>query len=268
MKRFRRNTPFYLFSFQDIITGLCGIVILFVLIMLVDIVMERDPANVNTNEREIELEDRTDELRKEISALKDELSAIKESVKSVIVAVKDKAAPEISARLKKDLTEKEREIAALVSQVIDLRTRVAAAKDADAENRRKVREMEETRRLLENKLAAMKDKKGVTLIPEQGEFKLPVYIVLGRGGVEVLRPLKKTTYRKWYYFDEMKDGLSQELVNLDRTTHTVVLLVRPSGVMQMLPVAEMVRGYGLSCGRDPLEEDVDVSLGKTNGGDL
>ena len=268
MKRFRRNTPFSLFSFQDIITGLCGIIILFVLIMLVDLVMKRDLASARQEEQNVELEDKTAELRSEIAALKKELAAVKESVKSVIVATKDKAAPEVSAELDKDLTEKERQVAALVSQVIDLRTRVAAAKDADDENKKKVREMEETRRLLENKLAALKDKKGVTLIPERGEFKAPVYLVLGRGGVEVLRPLKKSIYRKWYFFGEVKDGLSEELVKLDYTTHTAILLVRPSGINNMQTVADIVRHCGLSYGRDPLEEDVEVSLGKTNGGDL
>lgn len=267
MKRFRKNTPFSLFSFQDIITGLCGIVILFVLIMLVDLVVKRDAVTAHPEERNLELEDKTVELRKEIAALREELSAVKESVESVIVATKGKAAPEISAKLGKDLTEQERKVAALVSQVIDLRTRVAAAKDADDENKKKVREMEETRRLLENKLAGLKDKKGVTLIPERGEFKAPVYLVLGRGGVEMLRPLKKSTYRKWCFFDDIKDDLYGELVKLDHTTHTVILLVRPSGVKGMQTVADMVRGCGLSCGRDPLEEDVEVSLGKTNGGD-
>lgn len=268
MKRFRRNTPFSLFSFQDIITGLCGIIILFVLIMLVDLVVKRDSATSCSDEQNLELEDKTVELKREIAALKKELSAVKDDVKSVIVATKEKAAPEISAKLDKDLTEKERKVAALVSQVIDLRTRVAAAKDADDENKKKVREMEETRRLLENKLAALRDKKGVTLIPERGEFKAPVYLVLGRGGVELLRPLKRTTYRKWYFFDEIKEGLSKELVKLDYTTHTVILLVRPSGIKKMQAIADMVRGYGLSYGRDPLEEDVEVSLGKAGGGDL
>lgn len=266
MKRSRRNTPFSLFSFQDIITGLCGIIILFVLIMLVDLVMKRDPATGHAEEQNIELEDRTEDLKREIDALRKELAQVKESAKSVIVATKDKAAPELAAKLDKDLTEKERELAALLSQVIDLRTRVAAAKDADDENKRKVREMEETRRLLENKLSALKEKKGVTLIPERGEFKAPVYLVLGRGGVEVLRPLKKKVYRKWYFFDDLADGLSKELVRLDATTHTVILLIRPSGVKKMQGVVEMVRAYGLSYGRDPLEEDVEVSLDPTNGG--
>ena len=71
-----------------------------------------------------------------------------------------------------------------------------------------------------------------------------------------------------YFFDEIKEGLSRELVKLDYTTHTVILLVRPSGIKKMQAIADMVRGYGLSYGRDPLEEDVEVSLGKAGGGDL
>jgi predicted RND superfamily exporter protein len=268
MKHSRRNTPFSLLSFQDIITGLCGIIILFVLIMLVDLLMKRDRSTATVEEQNIELHDRTAELRKEIATLKEELSKVKESVKAVIVASKDKAAPEVVAKLDKDLTDKERKVAALVSQVADLRTRVAVAKDADAENRKKVRDMEETRRLLENKLAALKDKKGVTLIPERGEFKAPVYLVIGRGGVELLRPLKKDIYRKWFFFDGVKEGLTQELIKLDYTTHTVILLVRPSGIKWMQTIADLIRGLGLSYGRDPLEEDVEVSLAKTNGGDL
>jgi hypothetical protein len=267
MKRFRRNTPFSLFSFQDIITGLCGIIILFVLIMLVDVVMKRDASHRQDEQPPLEVENNTDELKKEIASLKADLAKVKEAAKSVIVAAKDKAAPEISAKLDKDLSAKEREVAALLSQVLDLRTRVAAAAEADAANKKCVRAMEETRRLLENKLAALKDKKGVTLIPERGEIKAPVYLVLGRGGVEVLRPLKKI-YRQWYFFDDLKLGLSDELLKLDYTTHTVILLVRPSGMEKMEAVADIVRGMGLSYGRDPLEEDVEISLAKANGGDL
>lgn len=268
MKRSLKNTPFSLFSFQDIITGLCGIIILIVLLMLVDLVMRKDSKQDQVQQPEIELNDKTEELRKEIAALKVELEKEKKDVKLIVVSAKDRAAPELSAKLDKDLTQKEQEVAALISQVEDLRTRVARAKDDDDENKKKVREMEETRRLLENKLVALKDRKGITLIPERGEFKAPVYLVLGRGGVEVLRPLKKDTYRKWYFFDAIKNGLSDELTNLDHTTHTVILLVRPSGIKKMNAVAEIVRKSGLSYGRDPLEEDVEVTLNKSNEGAL
>ena len=83
-----------------------------------------------------------------------------------------------------------------------------------------------------------------------------------------MRPLKKNIYRQWYFFDDLKRGLSDELLKLDHTMHTVILLVRPSGIKKMQAVADVVRGMGLSYGRDPLEEDVEISLGKANGSDL
>ena len=148
----------------------------------------------------------------------------------------------------------------------DLRTRVAAAKDADARNKKKVREMEETRRILEGKIAAMRNKKGITLIPERGTFKMPVYIICGRGGVEIIRPLKKDSKGKWIERGVLRDGVTRELENLDHTTHTVVLLVRPSGIEMMNELTGLVKALGFSCGRDPLEEDVEVSIGTAGGG--
>ena len=73
MKHSRRSTPFSLFSFQDIITGLCGIMIFFVLIMILDLVMKREPTAVQSENQNIEIDDWTDELKMEIAALKNEL---------------------------------------------------------------------------------------------------------------------------------------------------------------------------------------------------
>ena len=265
MARGRQRARFSLFAFQDIVTGLCGVLILLVLTMVVDLADRRELEKAHSVS-DVANEEKTAALRKEIAELEKKLESARATARTAIVSVKDTAAPEDAARLTKEMTEKERELAALVTQMEDLRTRVEAAKEADARNRKKVREMEETRRALENRLAALKNRKGVTLIPERGSIKSPIYIVCGRGGVEVLRPLAKTVSRNWIAFDKMKDGLTDELAKLDHTIHTVVLLVRPSGVEQMDELANLVKSLGFSCGRDPLEEDVDVSLGETGGG--
>ena len=265
MKRFRRNSPFSLFAFQDIVTGLCGIVIFFVLIMCLDLAEARDSIAEQADVVNVEADDDCGQLHAEIARLKAELSSIKEAAREVIVSAGSQASPEVAARFNRNIEEKEREIAALISQTDDLRTKVAAAEDADAQSRATIREMEETRRIFEKRLADMKRKKGVTLIPERGEFKSPIYLIMGRGGVEVVRPLRKSVERLWFSFDEVEDGLFSELVKFDHTTHTVVLLVRPSGVGKMQYVANRVRSYGYSCGRDPLEEDVDVSIATVGG---
>ena len=266
MKRRSTGNPFSLFSFQDIITGLCGIIIFFVLIMLVDLVMQREAPTVAEKEPAIPVEDSRDALRREIAELQTRLAELKETTQRLILALGNTPAPDVEAKLIAEMTEKEKEAAAILSQLIDLRMRVAKARDADAENRKKVAAMEKTRRLLEERLAKLKKTKGVTLIPERGEFKAPVFVICGRGGIEVLRPLLREPYRKWYPYGDMESGLSEELEQLDRTTHTVILLIRPSGITRMDALVKIVKELGFSCGRDPLEEDIDVSIGNFSGG--
>ena len=266
MARRRQRVRFSLFAFQDIITGLCGVLILFVMIMLVDFVMTPEGKAAEPPLTEEDANANLELLREDISRLEKDLAKAREEARATIVSSKEAAAPEVAAKLTAELSDKERELAALVSQVADLRTRVAAAKDADARNKKKVREMEETRRILEGKLAGMRNKKGITLIPERGSFKMPVYIICGRGGVKIIRPLKKDSKGKWIERGQLRDGVTRELEGLDHTTHTVVLLVRPSGLEMMNELAGLVKALGFSCGRDPLEEDVEVSIGTAGGG--
>ena len=260
----RHSVRFSLFAFQDIITGLCGVLILIVLTMSVDLSGAREVAvSVDIAEDvSISIED----LRKEVAALEKSLEENRNAARKVVVAVQNTVAPAKAARLVSDMDEKERELAALVSQVEDLRTLVAAAKNADGRDKNKVREMEETRRILEKRLSSLRDKKGITLIPERGMSKIPVYIVCGRDGVEILRMAGKSEVRRKYASGVMKYEIVKELLGLDHTTHTVILLVRPSGVDKMTPLAKIVRNIGFTCGRDPLEEDVKVSLVSDRGG--
>lgn len=264
MRKRRQRVRFSLFAFQDIITGLCGVLILLVLLMLVDFVTAPERSDAATDPIN-EPDDSNEAMRKEIRRLEDELASAREATRTTIISVKDAAAPEVAAKLLADMSEKEKELAALVSQIADLKTRVAKAKDADARDKRKVREMEETRRILEGKIAALKNKKGVTLIPERGSFKSPVYIICGKGGAEILCPLKKNAKRLWVNGDNLRDGVTEALLDLDHTTHTVILLIRPSGVEMMDELSSLAKSLGFSYGRDPLEEDVEVSIGEAGG---
>lgn len=240
--------------------------VFFVLVMLVDLISGREAPRDQSEQTPIETDDSLDALKREIASLRERLRQLKDATRKIIVATESKAAPEKEAKLVAELDEKEREVAALRSQIADLRMRVAKARDADAESQRKVADMEKTRRLLEERLAKLKGAKGVTLIPERGEFKTPVFVVCGRGGVEVLRPIAKKAHRKWYPYGDMEEGVRDELSSLDRSTHTVILLIRPSGISRMGALVRLVKDMGFSYGRDPLEEDVDVDISKEGGG--
>lgn len=262
MKR-RRNTPFSLFSFQDIVTGLCGILIFFVLIMLVDLVVRSEGKGAPAVESVTLPTGQADRLAEEIAALRARLEALRAKTRSLILSQAEALAPEEAARLTSQLTEREREALALKSQLEALKSQLEKAEATDAEDRRRLWEMEATRRRLEEALAKLKASKAITLIPERGEVKAPLYIVLSGQGYDLLRPLGESPYRRHYPAQGFARLLSQELGGLDHTTHTVILLVRPSGVHLMQEAFTRVSALGFSCGRDPLEEDVEVRLPET-----
>ena len=267
MKRRDRSSPFSLFSFQDIITGLCGIIILFVLIMVLDLVARRDavpPPPVSDTPVDASATEAS--LRAEIAELEATIAAAREALAKQRIAMANGVSAERLEEANRDFSEREKEIAALLSQMDALKTRLEKALDADAQSKKVLLEMENTRRELERALAAMRVHKGITLIPERGNLKSPVYIVLGKGRVEIHRPLDKKAKAVRGSFQDLPDIVRNSLSPLDRSTHTVVLLVRASGAHQMAPVADLVRGMGFACGRDPLEEDVEVAFGPQEGG--
>ena len=258
MRRRKRVNTVSLFAFQDIITGLCGIMIFMVLVQIVGLAFEglRDewcfkPVVCSTESIDV--------LKSEIKALEKELSTVKIKSSRAVLAIKDKARQEDVDKIKKQLTEKERVVAALISQVHDLETQVESAKKADAEDAAKVREMERTRRLLEQQIAGLKGRRGVTLIPERGEFKLPVYMICSWSGIEVQRPFEKVP-KVNIAPDAVNGKLDEYIAALDHTTHAVVLLVRPSGVKFMDQAVEILKNHSFTYGRDPLEENLEVAF--------
>ncbi len=267
MKRRRKSNPFSLFSFQDIITGLCGIMIFMVMVMVVDLVNAREGRDVSSdtedpvvlNERELEA------FRAEIQALRKRTQELEEALKDVVVDVANEVKPDLNAKQKKELTEKEREAAALLSQVKVLETKLAKMKEADAKCKQKILEMEQTRRLLQEKILALKNKKGITLIPEWGEAKIPVYVICDGKGVEILRPLAKTTKRLFFPHDGARGPFIDNIVKLDHTVYTVVMMIRPSGIPYMDRYIRLCKNFGYTIGRDPLEEDVEITLTKARG---
>lgn len=259
--RRRGHNPFSLFSFQDIITGLCGIMVFMVLVQALDLVFakdvtRRDVSRDETMGRGLEC------LRREVVELERKMTDLRNKAAKAVVVPMDRARPEEVEKLTKAMTEKEKVVAALVSQVHDLETQVEKARNADADDRKKVREMERTRRLLEQKLAAQKNRKGLTLIPERGESKLPIYVVCAGSGVEVWRPFEKGCGCRRFPLAAVQGPLSDYFDEIDHTTHLVVLLVRPSGVRVMNDLGKILKSKSFAYGRDPLEEDVEIAFGE------
>ena len=258
MRRNRRNNPFSLFSFQDIITGLCGIMIFVVLVQMAGLVLERgleDSAVKSPDNAEGDRE----RLKSEIAELELQLKDVKAKTAKAVVISRETARPADVAKVNDKLTERELIAAALVSQVHDLETQVEKAKKANADSAAKVREMERTRRLLEQQIANMKKRRGITLIPERGESKIPVYAICSWAGLDVFRPFEKKP-RTQIPSGLLELKLPEYLEGLDHTTHVVVLLVRPSGVRVVDQAVGILKNGNFTFGRDPLEENVEVAF--------
>ena len=115
MRRRGRN-PFSLFSFQDIITGLCGIMVFMVLVQAVDLVTGKD----RVCQDELVVTDANqglESIRREIVGLERKIVDVRNRAAKVVVVPKDRARPEEVEELTKAMTEKEKVVAALVSQV-------------------------------------------------------------------------------------------------------------------------------------------------------
>ena len=265
MKRRNRQNPFSLFSFQDIITGLCGILIFFVLIMLVDFVLRREspPASPVTSITDESVASDMDALRQEIDMLTADLAKIRETSQKAIAAAGESVSPEVAKKMESEIASEMQKAAELAARVAVLRSRVADARRIEA----KMRELEKVRQTLENKLNELKKSNVVTLIPERGVAKMPVYIVCGADGAELLRPLEHGVEKKRFTGINLENDVAAELRQLDPKLYAVVLMIKPSGVELMDGLAARVRRLGFGCGRDPLEEDVQLNFGPQKGGE-
>lgn len=263
MRKRSGGSPVSLFSFQDIITGLCGLLILFVLIMIIDLVVRRDAPDEtlpDSREQIEQVEAETEALRKELARIAQELA---EARRKRSLAVSD----EQLAKSEEVLSGKDRELANLLAEVKALETRLEKARDANEKSRKRLQEMELAKRNLEDSLAKLKRRNGITLIPERGNLKSPVYVVLGRDKAQVCAPLDKNDRMVEVATrnGRFNDALEKALKRYDPSTHTVVVLVRPSGVEWMDLAVYAAKGLRFAVGRDPLEEDVELSFGDGEG---
>ena len=261
MTRRARQSPVSLFSFQDIVTGMCGIMIFMVLVQVLDLTTVSDVNDYTVGVDEVS-ETSKSSLKREIVELERELAELRVRSRAVVATRKNAARPEELEKVEEKFTERERIIAALVSQVHDLETQVAAAREADAKSQERIKEMERTRRLLEQQMEEMKNSKGITLIPERGDSKIPVYIICSSRGLDIRRPLEGNAQDVVIPMANIDTLFSRFLEDLDHTTHSAVLLVRPTGIAAMNTAVALLKQNSFTFGRDPIEEWASVSFGK------
>lgn len=255
----RQANPFSLFSFQDIITGLCGIMILLVMVMVIDLALRRAAAGVPVEPETVDFQE-TDSLRAQIEALQMLVTNAQQQAEWSATAT-PVLTTEGAKRLAERAEQTQNDVQAQQQKTDDLERRLSQEKEEAAKLQTARRAVEERKRSLnEQLLSSVKDVKGVTLIPESGSSKSPVFLVLSRDGAE-LHQLDGS--RKHFSESSWKSEFRSSLNKLDGDSVSVIVLVRPSGCDKMDDAVSVIKSAGFTYGRDPLEEgaEVKISLG-------
>jgi DNA repair exonuclease SbcCD ATPase subunit len=248
-KRKNNSTPLSLFSFQDMITGLCGIMILLVLIMVLDLVEARSNAkpSSNTVKEEVDLQ----ALQKEVDELQKKYLSNQQALSSVVVQTNRNDLTEITV-MTKNLTDQEKQILGLKSQVELLKSQLADRKKEKNESDRKLREMEEIRKQLEAAIAKTSEN-DLTIIPERGYNKMPIYVDCSGKTVKVHFPVQK---KETILIDISNAAarLAQLAQSTDKEANYFVLLIRPSSLGYAFKLEPVLESVGFKVGRDPIPE--------------
>ncbi len=259
----RRKTgnPLSLFSFQDIITGLCGIMIFLVLIMLVDIITRRAAESVPVMEvSEVE------RLEREVMALEEKAKALLSAIRAKRAVAASDAPAETRHGAAAELTKAETRArkAEAEGRKADKAASEAAAANASASERVRILEARATE--LEKRLEELKKQNRITLIPEEGFRKKPVYLVLSATETEVASPYLDDGKRTLCGAGE--EGFQKALTVLGKFNvhdYCVVLLVRPDSFERMERIALRLRQKGFDVGRDPIGQNAELDFGGKGG---
>ncbi|MBI2826548.1 MAG: hypothetical protein HYX69_17895 [Planctomycetia bacterium] len=161
MARRHRSSPFSLFSFQDIITSVTGIIILLTLILALELVTRKPSAQGGSSP------DNSEQLRESIAEAAAESAQLEEALEKRTARVQELAAasPQQLAREKRDVEQEVQRLEAEVQQLVrqaettSREKKEAVAKSEDRElDRKELKQREATLRSLAEKLKDLKRK--------------------------------------------------------------------------------------------------------------
>lgn len=255
----RHGSPITLFSFQDIITGLCGLMIMLVLIMLIDVIRRK-----NTNEASpIELKGTFSELEVEIADLKTKFAENEKELSSSVLTNVTTAIESIQTT-RTELSDQKKTIQSLEARVAE---QELANKDKQA--KKKVadelkRAQEKIRDALEAAIAKY-GKNMMTFIPERGIAKIPVYVECSGTEVKIHRPMHNLPGMTFPYSQNM-NGVLKIADETNPTTSYFLLLIKPSALGYAFELKYRLAEKGFNIGIDPILEETVLNFEAAAGG--
>jgi hypothetical protein len=256
----RRGNPFTLFSFQDIITSVMGIILLAALLLAVELVT-RTATNASTSvvqEAAEEIDSRLQAIRTDVAELQTELTSLREQALAQAATVTADA-EFVASVAQTQLERLEAELAQMTAHV-DERKRELAKLDARGFERRRDRQkleaLEAEIRQNDEQLEELRKSNRLFFNPVPGFSKRPWLVDLSAesitvgpmAGEEGSSPTVEHIFLSDADFLDFADRLSSE-------SEYFIVLVRPSGVERFHVILDELRSRDFDLGFDVVAED-------------
>jgi len=246
--RRQHSSPLSLFSFQDLITGVSGIMILMVLVMLVDIVQRKSgsvlpPKIVEQND--------IDKVKLEVETLTEQYRVNASHLALTIIQTNRNELTDV-VEVKQEVSQQERRLLALQSQVRELQMQLHKLVIDKTESERKRVETESIRAAFEVAIAKTAENE-LTIIPERGYNKTPIYLDCSGRDVKVCFPIHKKDSQT-IPVEGVQGELRKLAKHFDSESNYFVLLIRPSSMSYAFTIEALLESIGFKTGRDPISE--------------
>lgn len=176
------GVPISLFSFQDLITSLSGILILLVLLMAVEVALRKVVPLKTDAPRDASVDPA--QLRESVASLKQRIVSLQKAVtaSTSLDAVSLAEQTTTAERKRSDL---QKELARLQEQQVSLQNRLDVAREEAALRRKLNKPLEEELNRLKAALAQAADDSKVFYIPEEGVAKTPILVECSGSSIRV-----------------------------------------------------------------------------------
>lgn len=252
-------SPISLFSFQDLITSLSGILILLVLMMSVQIAVQGVTAkpppmlDQQNQERLAALRDQAESLRSRLAAL--QALRLSQVTNDAVAMVRASVQAEREHDALLDAVEKS------LNTVAALESRLERARKEESEASKNAASLKTEMDQLRTAQAEALQNRKLFVIPEEGAAKTAV-IVECSGTSARAGYIDRASPPVTFAADrDPKTEFHKFLGGLSSSREYIVFMVKPSGVNLFYGLQSVAMGQEFDIGYDALEEDRSIALG-------
>lgn len=232
-RRKQGGVPVSLFSFQDIITSICGILILIVLMFAIELTRHKS--------RSPEKKGKTT-LSEEIRRLEQELVAKQKAQEDARKEIIAKGIMEYRKKLEDELAQLRKELSRQELETERLRQMLAT--------------LVEKREQMKKIVAAVTELAVVSFIPGKGSKK-PTLVECSSTQIKV-----KGVEPRSFAANDQQTIARFFAEKIDKNTECLFLMLKPSAVDYAYDFAQDLRKSGFTVGWDAIEENVQIQLSK------